>query len=203
MRGSMHHPRPRLAALLLAVALAAFVPLQAVSAHAHLVRSDPAPGSVLDHSPAAVTATFGEEIEPSFSSMTVVDAGGHPVTSGPSHVLAGNRSMQVPLKPDLPPGVYTVDWQNLSSDGHKLSGSFTFRVASSSASGSGSASAGSTPPTGAAPASAGGAGASGAGAQPAREAAATRPAGSPVLWAAVGFVAGGVAVFLVDRWLRR
>lgn len=195
--------RRRAAVAVLAAPLLA-LPASRAWAHADFVRSDPAPGSTLERAPARVTAYFSEEMEPAFSSMSVVDAQGRDVTAGPSRLTGGNRAMEVALKPGLPPGTYTVRWKNLSTDGHSLSGSFTFRVTA------GGPAAGAGGP--------GGTGGTGAGAtpspappapsapQPPAGGTAARPApagGGPVLWAVAGLVAAGAVALAVYRLRRR
>ncbi|MDI3297892.1 MAG: copper resistance protein CopC [Bacillota bacterium] len=215
MRGRSPRSFMRLAAVLLAAALALLAPLRPAWAHAEFVRSDPAPGSTVDRSPATVTAYFSEEMEPAFSTMTVVDAQGRSVTAGPSHLLEGNQAMQVPLRPDLQPGVYTVRWKNLSTDGHSLSGSFTFRVApvsGSASGGTGNAAAPAGPASPGTPANPAGSGTSGSPSAPAPSTAAAPPAGgatparnggTAVIWAVTGVVAAGAVALAAYRLLRR
>ncbi|MFI5392805.1 MAG: copper resistance CopC/CopD family protein, partial [Myxococcota bacterium] len=64
-----------------------------------------------------------------FSAITVLNAGGQEMQSGPAVAGDAPRSLTVPLPADLPDGVYTVSWTvTSSSDGHSTVGSFTFGV---------------------------------------------------------------------------
>ena len=99
------------------------------SAHAELESSDPAAGVVLDQAPTQVTIVFTEPPDLAFSSVTVLNAGGQEMQSGPAVAGDAPRSLSVPLPPDLPDGVYTVSWTVVSSaDGHPSAGSFAFGV---------------------------------------------------------------------------
>ncbi len=99
-------------------------------AHANLVRSEPAAGSAQKTSPDIVRMWFSEDIEPSFSSASVVDKNSQRVDKGDSHRMSGDpKGMEVSLKPNLPPGLYTVIWKTTSAvDGHVVAGSFPFTV---------------------------------------------------------------------------
>lgn len=99
------------------------------SAHALLQTSDPAAGAILDHSPAAVTISFGERPDPKLSSIHVLDSGGQDYSVGAAQpVPADSLKLRVGVK-TLPKGVYTVTWRTLSAvDGHIASGSYAFGV---------------------------------------------------------------------------
>ena len=115
-----------LRALLLLAALAAAT--QAL-AHAHLDRASPPANGSLRSAPREVSISFSENLEGSFSSITVVDAAGARVDEGNAQVDSRNRKiLRVSLKP-LPPGRYRVNWRVLSVDTHKTEGSYSFRVA--------------------------------------------------------------------------
>ena len=118
----------------LALALLASIALSLgptpASAHALLVRSDPAVNARLVDPPARVTAAFTESLDSSLSYLQVLDGEGHRVDAGDVAVTPGNsREMSVGLKTGLPSGFYTVVWQTLSAqDGHLLKGSFPFTL---------------------------------------------------------------------------
>lgn len=94
-------------------------------AHASLSRANPSDGSALSTAPQEVTLTFTETLEPAFSKLTVTDTNGLEVSLGRPQV--NGATMRVSLKP-LSSGIYRVNWRVLSSDTHKMEGSFTFRV---------------------------------------------------------------------------
>jgi len=109
------------AALSLSGVVAAF-------AHAHLVRATPAEGAVVKSAPNEVTLKFNERLEPSFSSSVIRDSAGKQVDKADAHVDKADRTVVRVSLPPLNPGVYTVEWRAMSSDTHKISGNFTFRI---------------------------------------------------------------------------
>ena len=114
-----------------ALGLAATLALPAtVLGHALPQSSVPSPGAQLTTSPGQVTITFGERPDPKLSTIKVLDTSGAAVTSGPSAAVTGNHlQLSVPLKANLPDGVYTVAWRTVSAvDGHLATGSFAFGV---------------------------------------------------------------------------
>lgn len=112
------------------------------SAHSVLLEVDPADGATVEKSPEQVTLTFNEEINQSFASVAVTTEGdsgslvvGDPVVDG------STVSAEVD---ELDPGPYTVGYRVTSADGHVVSGSSTFTVASAGATSSGATSSGAT-----------------------------------------------------------
>jgi copper resistance protein C len=102
----------------------------AASAHAFLDHSNPAVGSTVPTSPAALQMWFTQQLEPVFTTATVTDASGNNVGTGPARISAKDpMELEVPLK-KLPPGTYTVSWHALSVDTHTTTGHFTFTVGS-------------------------------------------------------------------------
>ena len=118
------------ATLLMAVmtgfTLATTIGTPAASAHTVLVSSDPPADANLTAGPAKVTATFNEDLQPTFAAMTVVGPDGNlwsvgdPELHGP---VAG-----VAVRPLGPSGRYTVNYRVTSSDGHVVSGSWSFTL---------------------------------------------------------------------------
>ena len=118
------------------------------SAHSLPQSSNPSAGAQLTTSPSQVSIIFGERPDPKLSTIKVLDTSGALVTSGPTSALPANPAeLVVPLKADLPDGVYTVAWRTVSAvDGHLATGSFAFGIGvAPPASGSGSGSAGRPP----------------------------------------------------------
>jgi hypothetical protein len=109
------------------IAVAACLIGQAALAHAFLDRASPAVGSEVSGSPATVSLTYSEPVEPLFSTVHVMDAGGGRVDQGKLAVQDDGRVLQVALQ-KLAPGVYTVDWHVTSVDTHKTEGHFSFTV---------------------------------------------------------------------------
>ena len=103
-----------------------------VSAHAELDRSNPKAGSTVQGSPAQVEIWFTEEIAEG-SAIAVVDAAGKPATTAEAKLDLfdpDRKHLTVELAPNLPNGVYTVNWTSISAeDGDTESDSFTFTIA--------------------------------------------------------------------------
>jgi copper resistance protein C len=118
----------RIAAALAAFGFVSLAASAAARAHAFLDRSNPAVGSSVPTSPAAVTLWFTQELEPAFSTVTVTDKSGNRVDIGGAQVDPKDPTeLRVPLKP-LPPGTYKVAWRVVSVDTHPTEGDFTFEV---------------------------------------------------------------------------
>ncbi|MCW2837006.1 MAG: hypothetical protein JWQ15_1120 [Marmoricola sp.] len=96
------------------------------SAHAELVRSTPANGARLEAPPPEVRLRFTESVNLIEGGMRLVGPGGATVTTA-APVSAG-RTVTWPMPADLPPGSYVVTWRVISSDGHPVSGAFSFGV---------------------------------------------------------------------------
>ena len=103
------------------------------SAHAELIATDPADGSVLQTAPDTVTLTFNEPVRLTSQEIAVYDAAGDEVGS-----TAGSTGTEVTVDlagaADLADGTYVVSWNVLSDDGHPISGALTFSVGAPSAS---------------------------------------------------------------------
>lgn len=119
-----------LAALLIA-ASAVFVASPA-QAHDELLSSDPAAGSTANALPAQVTLTFSGLLsaDAGASEVAVTDAAGTSLVEG-APVVADTVLTQ-PLAGEAS-GVVTVLWKVVSSDGHPISGEYSFTVAAASA----------------------------------------------------------------------
>jgi copper resistance protein C len=99
-----------------------------VQAHAFLDHASPAVGSTVPTAPETVTMWFTQELEPAFTTATVIDASGNTVDTGPAKVDPKDPTeLRVALK-KLSPGTYTVSWHALSIDTHTTTGHFTFEV---------------------------------------------------------------------------
>lgn len=96
------------------------------AAHATRVAADPAPGTALEQGPPRVSATFNEQLQTTFASMTVVGPDGNLWSADPAKVAGAVVS--VDLRPLGPVGTYTVNYRVTSADGHVVSGSWSFRL---------------------------------------------------------------------------
>ena len=118
------------------LALLAFSPvgpaadlLPVASAHAVLVRSDPAANAILDAPPSHVVLWFSEDINPLTSRAVVVNTANQEVDNKDAHVSDDDSKQMVVTLPLLKAGTYVVVWRTQSADdGHIASGSFIFRI---------------------------------------------------------------------------
>ena len=98
-------------------------------AHAEFVKSTPAPDSVITTSPTEIDITFSEGLNLKFSGARLGDSMKMEMATGPATLArGGDTTLVIPVTKPLAAGVYTVEWHNLSKDGHKLKGSFKFTV---------------------------------------------------------------------------
>ena len=118
--------RNLLATLLGAVFLAVLPGYAA--AHAFLERSLPGDGAVVTPAPASVQLWFSRAVEPSFSTVRVVDEKGKQVDNGKPAVNDKEpKLLEIGLQP-LTAGTYKVSWRTVALDGHKAKGEFVFTV---------------------------------------------------------------------------
>lgn len=110
---------------LLAIALLLIGPgAGAASAHDSLAGSTPADGAALPTPPADVTLEFAEPPQSLGVQVRVTGPDGAPVSE--SEPVVRGTAVAQPLGPGLPAGSYTVEWRVTSSDGHPISGVFSF-----------------------------------------------------------------------------
>lgn len=95
-------------------------------AHARLESSTPAADSTVD-SLSTLRLTFSERVVPAFSTFEVENAGGDIVAVRTSVSDDGRTITGAAARP-LPPGQYRVTWRIASADGHRMTGSYGFRV---------------------------------------------------------------------------
>ena len=107
-----------LAALLSALCIAS-----AAWAHATLLSSEPADGSVLALPPKMVQLHFNESVAPAV--IGVIDAGGR---ARDVATRAVGQSVLIVLPDDLPQGTQIVSYRVVSQDGHPVAGSMVFSI---------------------------------------------------------------------------
>ena len=124
----MSRARRVMGACAAALAVATFVGVGRVSAHAELLSSDPKPGEVLDASPAHVTLTFNEPVEISLGAIRLFDGTGKSIGISPArHPDGRGEAVEVDV-PKLANGSYVVDYRVVSSDSHPVHAAYTFQV---------------------------------------------------------------------------
>ena len=119
----------------LCIALLALAALLTTAAsalgHPYLVSTNPSADAKLASSPAAVTLTFNEPVDLLRSEdADVVDGQGAGVSSGPSRIAADSRVVEIPLRPGLANGTYTVRYSLIGADSHVIPGILVFGVGS-------------------------------------------------------------------------
>jgi copper resistance protein C len=113
----------RFAVYLLALCLP-FAPVPAF-AHAHLISSAPAASSEVAR-PHQIVLAFTGGVRPGSANVTLKSAT-KKIGVGAPRLKASGRVLSVSL-PVLSSGTYTVQWGATSTDGHRSTGSFSFRV---------------------------------------------------------------------------
>lgn len=117
---------PLLRLLVAAVMIAGLFGLPTAAAHTVLTATDPAADTTLSAGPARVSATFNEELQPTFASMTVVGPDGNLWSEGEAEVAGATAGVAV--RPLGPAGKYTANYRVTSADGHVVSGSWSFTL---------------------------------------------------------------------------
>lgn len=97
-------------------------------AHAHLTKSVPADQAVVAISPAEIDLHFSEELNVKFSGIKITGPDKAAVKAGEPALMDEGKTLMVPLPEKLEPGVYTLEWHVLSTDGHKTNGTYSFTV---------------------------------------------------------------------------
>src|SRR4051812_12851239 len=97
------------------------------SAHAVLLRTDPAPQTTVPRSPSEVRLFFSERVEATLGAIRVYNVDGNRVDKGKLSRSADHREIAIAV-PRLADGTYTVTWKVVSADSHQVHGGFTFYV---------------------------------------------------------------------------
>ena len=101
------------------------------AAHAELVSTTPANGDQLTSPPAEIQMTFTESVNLVDDGIRLVDHVGATVPTPNPTVDAQTVTWSMPA--DLAEGPYVVTWRVVSSDGHPISGAFSFGVGTAAA----------------------------------------------------------------------
>lgn len=120
--------RPRVVAGVLAT-LAVLITPVLLFAHARLVRSVPPPNGWVNVPPTAIKLWFSEAPELRFTTISLIDSAGAPISLGSPEAIA-DEPMGVSAFVTAPMGVgkYTVVWKTAAADGHATTGRFNFVV---------------------------------------------------------------------------
>lgn len=110
----------------IAVAAALAFAAGPAAAHARLVGATPEPNSTVA-STRTLNLTFSERSIPAFSGFDVANDAGEKIAIEVAFSEDG-RTMTGTLTRPLASGAYRVAWRIASSDGHRMTGSYTFTV---------------------------------------------------------------------------
>lgn len=111
--------------LCVAIAVLVAAPSPA-SAHDVLISAVPEDEQVLRSAPEEIVLTFSGKVMDVSTAVMVLDPEAETVsTSAP---LVDGHEVSVDVLDELPVGGYAVRWRVVSSDGHPISGTFTFHV---------------------------------------------------------------------------
>ena len=127
----MPEPHRNLQASLLTALIAGvllFVAPTPASAHDEFLSSYPEAGSTIGTSPAEITLSFSGELltDPGSAVIEVIDAAGQNIAVNPPVIDTVTATQH--LSPDPTAGLVTVRWKVVSSDGHPISGEFSYTV---------------------------------------------------------------------------
>ncbi len=101
----------------------------AAYAHPELQSAVPAAGAAMTTSPKQIRIIFNESVIPQFCGVEVKDQTGKVISTGKAATDPANKKLLVvPLKEQLPPGAYKVEWHAVSDDTHRVKGNYTFSV---------------------------------------------------------------------------
>ncbi|NEE03799.1 copper resistance CopC family protein [Phytoactinopolyspora halotolerans] len=128
VRGSTARAARTAVTVALTAVLAFALGTPTASAHSSLVSSSPEDGATVEEQPGTVELVFNENVQdqPDFTQMAVLDADENEFhTADP--VVDGNRVRQDVS--ELPDGDYTISYRIVSADGHPVSGTIEFTMA--------------------------------------------------------------------------
>ncbi|OAF07769.1 hypothetical protein AYJ54_16840 [Bradyrhizobium centrolobii] len=97
-------------------------------AHPQLQSAEPA-ADASTASPKQIRITFNEAVIPQFSGVELKDQAGKLIATGKAENDPANKKiLVVPVKGELTPGDYNVEWHAVSADTHRVKGSYSFSV---------------------------------------------------------------------------
>jgi len=99
------------------------------SAHPTLKSATPPAEGVVASAPTEVRLNFSEGVIPKFSSVDLKDQAGKSIATGKLAINPKDaRELVVPLQAPLESGTYTVKWNVVSVDTHRVNGTYSFKV---------------------------------------------------------------------------
>lgn len=113
--------------VLLLVAIGMFA--TTAQAHPKLLASNPAPGASLRVAPKSIRMSFSEGLVVRFTGLELKTTGGKVIATGKAILDGNNKTIAVPVEAPITPGTYNVSWHAVSTDTHRISGHYSFKVA--------------------------------------------------------------------------
>jgi methionine-rich copper-binding protein CopC len=115
-------------AMAVAALFAASVMATLANAHPTLKSANPAEGGAAS-APIEIRLNFSEGVIAKFSSVEVKDQGGKKIATGKVATdPKDQKQLVVPLQTPLKAGTYTVRWNVVSVDTHRVNGTYSFKV---------------------------------------------------------------------------
>lgn len=105
--------------------LTSLLSVQAASAHAQLLDTDPAEGAVLDEAPAHATLRFNEAVQLLPTSIELFSASGSPIALT---ARVSGTDVFITMPTELTDGRYALSYRVVSADGHPVSGAVSFSI---------------------------------------------------------------------------
>ena len=100
------------------------------SAHPTLKSALPPAEGVVGSAPSEIRLNFSEAVIPKFSTVGLKDQAGKSIATGKVAINPNDaRQLVLPLEAPLQAGTYTVQWNVVSVDTHRVNGTFSFKVA--------------------------------------------------------------------------
>jgi copper transport protein len=101
-------------------------------AHAQLESISPTNGEVVAAPPSEVVLTFNEPVSLTGGNARVLDDGAADVSGA---AVQEGVTITIPLAAGLPDGTYTVTWEVVSGDSHRIAGASVFHVGAATSQG--------------------------------------------------------------------
>lgn len=112
------------------ICIAAGLLATAAQAHPKMKMSAPAPGATVKMPPSEIKMGFSEGLVGRFTGLELTDSKGKHMQTGQASLdPRDNTTFAVPVKQRLTPGTYNVSWHAVSTDTHRITGKYTFKVA--------------------------------------------------------------------------
>ncbi|WP_117208404.1 copper resistance CopC/CopD family protein [Allorhizocola rhizosphaerae] len=119
---------------LLPLVICALVVLPPAPAHAHaaLIASNPAQGTIVQYQPTQIDLTFSEPVTPVVDRIRIIGPDGQRWDRGTPQ--AEGTELRIPMNENLLYGTYLVSFRVISADSHPVPGGFTFHYVEQSTS---------------------------------------------------------------------